>query len=70
MIIGRYDVILDQSERAHLCNHLSNYNILLLLTPVVNQTGVKEGINVLTRHRSRLPSTVLNNIAVNINFIF
>ena len=25
MIIARYDVILDQSERAHLYNHLSNY---------------------------------------------
>ena len=25
VIIARYDVILDQSERAHLYNHLSNY---------------------------------------------
>ena len=25
MILARYDVILDQSERAHLYNHLSNY---------------------------------------------
>ena len=25
VIIARYDVILDQSERAHLCNHRSNY---------------------------------------------
>ena len=25
MIIARYDVILDQSERARLYNHLSNY---------------------------------------------
>ena len=31
MIIARYDVILDQSERAHLYNHLSNYTNTLCL---------------------------------------
>ena len=30
--LARYDVILDQSDRAHLCNHLSNYNKLKIFT--------------------------------------
>ena len=29
VIIARYDVILDQSERAHLYNHLSNFTNIL-----------------------------------------
>ena len=37
MIIARYDAILDQSERAHLYNHLSNYtNRLYSLAPIMD----------------------------------
>ena len=31
MIIARYDVILDQSKRAQLCNDLSNYTNVIIL---------------------------------------
>ena len=35
LIIARYDVILDQSECAHLYNHLSNIIIVMIIIVIV-----------------------------------
>ena len=41
MIIARYDVILDQSEHAHLYNHLRNYTKMVLHDDVIIKLKVK-----------------------------
>ena len=41
VIIARYDTILDQSERAHLYNHLSNYARNKELAIFVDHSGIK-----------------------------
>ena len=37
MIIARYDIILDQSDRAHLCNHL--LAIIILKTDTIGSVN-------------------------------
>ena len=51
MIIARYDVILDQSECAHLYNHLSNYTkrLYVFLFQSVSEFVSLEWIILLNR---------------------
>ena len=47
MIIARYDAILNQSERAHLYNHLSNYTKGYYTDIIL--TGIDSGMPAVLR---------------------